>query len=61
MNYKHDTLTVQCIVPRLSKGIIDEIDYLLSTYYSLTEEELDFLINYDLKYRLGGYAEVEAV
>jgi hypothetical protein len=36
-----------------SKDIIDKIDKLLSQHYKLTEEELDFIINYDIKYRMG--------
>jgi hypothetical protein len=36
-----------------SKHIIDEIDRVLAGYYDLTEEELDFIINYDIKYRMG--------
>ena len=37
----------------LSKPIIDEIDELLAMHYGFTEEELDFIINYDIKYRMG--------
>ncbi|MCK4826635.1 SAM-dependent methyltransferase, partial [bacterium] len=51
MRYKHDTLTVQCIIPKYSKSIIDEIDKSLAEYYRFADEELDFLINYDIKYR----------
>ena len=36
-----------------SKSIIDEIDKVLAKHYGLTEEELDFIINYDIKYRMG--------
>ncbi|MBQ9693164.1 MAG: Eco57I restriction-modification methylase domain-containing protein [Kiritimatiellae bacterium] len=36
-----------------SKPIIDEIDELLAQHYGFTEEELDFIINYDIKYRMG--------
>ena len=39
--------------PRLSKPIIDEIDRVLAQHYGLTNEELDFIINYDIKYRMG--------
>ncbi len=39
--------------PRHSKPIIDEIDRLLAQHYGFTDEELDFIINYDIKYRLG--------
>jgi hypothetical protein len=43
-----------------SKEIIDEIDRVLAAHYGLTEEELDFIINYDIKYRTGRDAENEA-
>lgn len=36
-----------------SKSIIDEIDTLLAQHYGFTDEELDFIINYDIKYRMG--------
>lgn len=39
--------------PRYSKLIIDEIDKVLAEHYGFTEEELDFIINYDIKYRMG--------
>jgi hypothetical protein len=39
--------------PRYSKPIIDEIDRVLAQHYGFTAEELDFIINYDIKYRLG--------
>ena len=39
--------------PRHSKPIIDEIDRVLAQHYGLTDEELDFIINYDIKYRMG--------
>ena len=39
--------------PRKSKSIIDEIDRVLAKHYGLTDEELDFIINYDIKYRVG--------
>ena len=39
--------------PNRSKPIIDEIDKVLAKHYGFTEEELDFIINYDIKYRMG--------
>ncbi len=39
--------------PKLSKTIIDEIDKVLAKHYGFTEEELDFIVNYDIKYRMG--------
>jgi hypothetical protein len=59
MHFAHDTLTVQCIYPKLSKSILDEIDRVLAQHYGFTEEELDFILNYDIKYRLGRDAESE--
>ena len=38
----------------MSKPIIDKIDIALSRHYELSFEELDFVINYDIKYRMGG-------
>jgi hypothetical protein len=47
---------VQCLSFRVnqSKPIIDEIDRVLARHYGFTDEELDFIINYDIKYRMGG-------
>ncbi len=53
MKFKHDELTIQCIFPKHSKPIIDAIDTLLASHYGFTPEELDFIINYDIKYRMG--------
>jgi hypothetical protein len=33
----------------------------LDRHYGFTEEELDFIINYDIKYRMGRDAEDERV
>jgi predicted RNA methylase len=37
---------------RHSKNILDEVDRVLAQYYNFSQEELDFIINYDIKYRL---------
>jgi len=42
-----------------SKPVIDKIDRALARHYGLTEEELDFIINYDIKYRMGKDIEEE--
>ncbi len=39
--------------PRHSKSIIDKMDRILAQHYDFTDEELDFIINYDIKYRMG--------
>jgi hypothetical protein len=53
-NYKDKgTLSIQSFQPRKSKAIIDEIDALLGNVYKLKPEQQDFIINYDIKYRMG--------
>ena len=41
------------------KPAIDEIDRLLGPIYGLSESEIDFIVNYDLKFRLGADDESE--
>ena len=38
---------------QLSKPSMGEIDRVLAEHYGFTEEELDFIINCDVKYRTG--------
>jgi len=40
--------------PGHSKAIMDRIDVALAKHYGFTETELDYIINYDIKYRMGG-------
>ena len=42
-----------------SKAIINEIDQQLGKCYGFTESELDFIINYDIKYRMGNELDEE--
>ncbi len=44
--------------PKYSKPILDEIDTVLAGHYGFTAEELDFILNYDIKYRLGRSTEI---
>jgi hypothetical protein len=55
-------ITVQYFNFRPSKPIIDRIDRVFAAHYGFTDEELDFIINYDIKYRMGlsGQEEEEA-
>ncbi len=46
-------LTIQATYPRKSKSILDKIDRVLKQHYGFTDAELDFIINYDIKYRMG--------
>ncbi|MEQ8172885.1 MAG: SAM-dependent methyltransferase, partial [Candidatus Eremiobacterota bacterium] len=60
MNYENlGKMSIQCIYPKHSKPIIDEIDRFLAEHYGFTDEELDFIINYDIKYRMGKEAQEE--
>src|SRR5579859_1464951 len=44
-----------------AKPIIDEIDRALAQRYGFTDEELDFIVNYDIKYRMGRDAQEDGV
>ena len=60
-NYKkYGTMTIQSFQPRLSKPVIDEIDRAIAPHYNLSPEELDFIISFDHKYRMGQDDEEEA-
>lgn len=39
--------------PRVCFSRIEQIDRILAQHYGFTDEELDFIINYDIKYRMG--------
>jgi hypothetical protein len=54
--------SVDCLSFRVnqSKSILDEIDRMLARHYGFTAEELDFILNYDIKYRLGRDIESDA-
>ena len=46
-------------LPKVLKELIDEIDTVLAEHYNFNHEELDFIINYDIKYRMGKELEEE--
>ena len=52
-------MKIHCIYPKHSKPILDKIDTVLAAHYGFTAEELDFILNYDIKYRLGRDTENE--
>lgn len=47
------TTQTQSFKIQRSKALIDEIDRMLARHFGFDEEELDFIINYDIKYRIG--------
>ena len=54
------TLTIQHIFPKKSKAILDMIDSVLGKHYGFTQEELDFIVNYEIKFRMGLTGDPEA-
>jgi hypothetical protein len=50
---KAGVIRYQEFTVKSTKPIIDEIDRALAQHYGFTAEELDFIINYDIKYRMG--------
>lgn len=49
----NDQTEFQKFKPQASKKIIDAIDSYVSQYYGFTQKETTFLINYDLRFRMG--------
>jgi hypothetical protein len=47
------TIKYEQFRPKTAKPILNEIDAVLARHFGFTEEELDFIVNYDIKYRLG--------
>ncbi len=43
-----------------SSAILDEIDHVLAQHYGFAPEELDWLLSYDIQYRMGHDVEGEA-
>jgi hypothetical protein len=56
-NQKTTNVVYDEFYPSVSKPIVDEIDRVLAQHYGFTDEELDFIINYDIKYRMGKDAD----
>jgi len=50
---KKGTIRYQEFYAKPVKPLFDEIDAALAEHYGLTDQELDFVVNYDLKYRIG--------
>jgi len=51
------TSRAQTFFPSESKFLVDSLDHILARHYRLTAEELDYVINYDIKYRLLAHDE----
>ena len=46
------------ITPKINKTLV-EIDKVLAEHYDFADEELDAIINYDIKYRRGKELDTE--
>ena len=53
------TTQTQSFKVQKSKPIIDKIDIVLARHYGFDDEELDFIQNYDIKYRVGASPDEE--
>ena len=56
---KAGQIRYQEFYPAQSKATLDKIDQVLGGHYGFTEGEVDFVINYDIKYRMGRDADDE--
>jgi hypothetical protein len=54
-----DTIEYAAFNYQVCKPLIDDIDVALGSHYDFTDEELDFIVNYDVKYRQGADADEE--
>ena len=52
--YKTGRVEYDEFYPSRSKQLIERIDLMLSDSYGLADQETDFIINYDIKYRMRG-------
>ncbi|MNH46444.1 hypothetical protein D3C79_1092270 [compost metagenome] len=50
---KAGTVTLESVNHQLAKTFVDKIDKILAKYYGFSEEELTFILNYDLRFRMG--------
>ena len=57
MKFSRDHMRVQCIIPKRSKNIIDLVDAKLAEHVGFYAEDLDFIVNYDIKCRMGQSVE----
>ncbi|MGH3023565.1 MAG: Eco57I restriction-modification methylase domain-containing protein [Gaiellaceae bacterium] len=55
--WRKSGLLIDSLDSRPLKPLLDEIDVVLAEHYGLSDTELDFLVNYDLKYRIGSDEE----
>ena len=52
-NKKTGRVELESLSPARSKSVIDEIDRVLARQFGLADHQLDLILNYDIKYRMG--------
>jgi hypothetical protein len=52
-NYAGRMVLYEEYYPARAKTLLDEIDRVLARHYGFSEEEVDFILNYEIKYRMG--------
>jgi hypothetical protein len=57
--WRKSGLLIDSIYSKPCKSILDRVDSLLAEHFRLSPEELDVVINYDIKYRMGGADDEE--
>ena len=48
-----DSIAIEEYRMPCSKAMLDEINCVLAKLYGFTDEEVDFILHYDSKYRIG--------
>lgn len=56
---KAGAIEYQEFYPKQSKTVLDSIDAVIARSLGLSAEQLDFILNYDIKYRMGRDAQAE--
>jgi hypothetical protein len=54
---KTGEVTYQEFYPKKSKSILDDIDEILAEHYGLSEDEKKYIINFDIRFRMGAEEE----
>jgi hypothetical protein len=50
--WRKSGLLIESVDSRSVKTVLDEIDTVLARHFGFSDEELDFILNYDIKYRM---------
>jgi len=51
--YASGVITYEEYYPARAKELLDEIDRVLARHYGFSEQEVDYILHYEIKYRMG--------